>query len=67
MDPLAFNSKDILEDWIADNEVYPDNRESSDWKSLDPPVGNGTTLTPPGDEAEDFLSTSKYSFLCYIS
>ncbi|PPD98718.1 hypothetical protein GOBAR_DD04244 [Gossypium barbadense] len=57
LDPLAFNNKDILEDWIADNEVSPDNLESSDWKSLDPPVGNRTTLTPPGDEAEDFLST----------
>ncbi|KHG22228.1 uncharacterized protein F383_05780 [Gossypium arboreum] len=57
LDPLVFNSKDILEDWIADNEVSPDNHESSDWKSLDPPVGNRTTLTPPGDEAEDFLST----------
>ncbi|KAH1130964.1 hypothetical protein J1N35_002342 [Gossypium stocksii] len=57
LDPLAFNSKDILEDWIADNEVSPDNHESSDWKSLDPPVGNRTTLTPLGDEAEDFLST----------
>lgn len=57
LDPLVFNRKDILEDWIADNEVSPDNHESSDWKSLDPPVGNRTTLTPPGDEAEDFLST----------
>ncbi|KAE8673052.1 Detected protein of unknown function [Hibiscus syriacus] len=54
VNPLSFNNKDILEDWIA-NEVYPEYYESSDWMSLDPPVDNRTPLAPPGEETEDFL------------
>ncbi|KAL4339840.1 hypothetical protein GQ457_08G015310 [Hibiscus cannabinus] len=57
LDPLSFNSKDVLEDWIADNEIYPEDYGSSDWMSLDPPVANRTPLTPSGDETEDFLGT----------
>ncbi|XP_039027434.1 uncharacterized protein LOC120161236 isoform X2 [Hibiscus syriacus] len=57
VDPLSFNNKYILEDWIADNEVYPEDYEGSDWMSLDPPVDNRTTLALPGDEIEDFLGT----------
>ncbi|KAK8546669.1 hypothetical protein V6N12_027444 [Hibiscus sabdariffa] len=48
LDPLSFNSKDVLEDWIADNEIYPEDYGSSDWMSLDPPVANRTPLTPSG-------------------
>ncbi|KAK8507750.1 hypothetical protein V6N11_046032 [Hibiscus sabdariffa] len=57
LDPLSFNSKDVLEDWIADNEIYPEDYGSSDWMSLDPPVANRTPLAPSGDETEDFLGT----------
>ncbi|GMI85602.1 hypothetical protein like AT4G15020 [Hibiscus trionum] len=57
VDPLSFNSKDILEEWIADNEVYPEDYGSADWMSLDPPVDNRMHLAPPVYETEDFLGT----------
>ncbi|XWS75730.1 hypothetical protein CRYUN_Cryun01aG0117200 [Craigia yunnanensis] len=57
VDPLSFNCKDILEDWIADNEVFLEDYGSSDWMSLDPLVGNRMLLGPSGDETEDFLGT----------
>ncbi|XVF20942.1 hypothetical protein REPUB_Repub12eG0047400 [Reevesia pubescens] len=55
VDPLSFSSKDILEDWIADNEVCLEDYGNSDWMSLDPPVGNRVRIGPSGDETEDFL------------
>ncbi|KAE8664810.1 hypothetical protein F3Y22_tig00112738pilonHSYRG00488 [Hibiscus syriacus] len=57
VNPLSLNNKDILEDWIADTEVYPEDYENSDWMSLDPPVDNRTPLAPPGEETEDILGT----------
>ncbi|XVE72378.1 hypothetical protein DITRI_Ditri11bG0034700 [Diplodiscus trichospermus] len=57
VDPLSFTCKDILEDWIAGNEVCLEDYGSLDWVSLDPLVGNRMLSGPSGDETEDFLGT----------
>ncbi|OMO65882.1 putative Zinc finger, BED-type [Corchorus capsularis] len=57
VDPLSVDSKDVLEDWIADNVVGLEDYGSSDWTTLDPPVGNRMVSGSSGDEIEDFLGT----------
>ncbi|OMO60760.1 putative Zinc finger, BED-type [Corchorus olitorius] len=57
VDPLSVDSKVVLEDWIADNVVGLEDCGSSDWTTLDPPVGNRMVSGPSGDEIEDFLGT----------
>ncbi|KAK6259440.1 zinc finger protein [Theobroma cacao] len=56
-DPLSFNSKEIGDDWIAYNAVCEEDYGSSDWMSLDPPVGSRMLSGTSGDETEDFLGT----------
>lgn len=64
MDPLSFNCKDVLEDWIVDNEVCREDFGSSNWMSLDSQVGNRMLSRPSADETEEFLDSGKYCWIC---
>ncbi|XVF71161.1 hypothetical protein PTKIN_Ptkin12aG0014100 [Pterospermum kingtungense] len=55
LDPLSFNCKDVLEDWIVANEVCLVDFGSSDWMSLDSHVGNKMQFGPSADETDDFV------------
>lgn len=57
LDPLSFNCKDVLEDWIVDNEVCREDFGSSNWMSLDSQVGNRMLSRPSADETEEFLGS----------
>ena len=52
MDPTSHEYSNFVEDWIADKELCSEGFGSSDWMSVDPPLGNIALLGQPIDDLE---------------
>ncbi|GMN27356.1 hypothetical protein TIFTF001_001610 [Ficus carica] len=53
-DPLSFDRKSVVEDWVMEKEINLQDNRAADWMSLDPPSVNSMLLELSSDEAEDF-------------
>lgn len=53
MDPISFDSANVVEDWVRTNEVFLEDHRVTDWTSLDPPSANTMLLGPSNDDADD--------------
>ncbi|CAK9135645.1 unnamed protein product [Ilex paraguariensis] len=51
VDPISYNNINIVEDWVTE-ELCSEDYGSSDWMSVDPPLGNITLLGPQIDDIE---------------
>ncbi|GFZ14934.1 HAT transposon superfamily [Actinidia rufa] len=52
-DPISFENVGIVGDWVIEKEGCLEDFGSSDWMSVDPPLGNTTLLGPTTDDVED--------------
>ncbi|XP_024019201.1 uncharacterized protein LOC21412191 isoform X2 [Morus notabilis] len=52
-DPLSFDRKSVVEDWIMEKEVNLEDIRSANWMSVDPPSVNSMLLELSNEEAED--------------
>lgn len=57
-DPLSFDRKSVVEDWVMEKEINLQDNRAADWMSLDPPSVNSMLLELSSDEAEDFHTGS---------
>ena len=57
-DPLSFDRKSVVEDWVMEKEINLQDNRAADWVSLDPPSVNSMLLELSSDEAEDFRTGS---------
>uniref|UniRef100_A0A5B7C0P4 BED-type domain-containing protein n=1 Tax=Davidia involucrata TaxID=16924 RepID=A0A5B7C0P4_DAVIN len=53
VDPISYENIDIVEDWVTEKELCSDDFGSSDWMTVDPPLGNTMILGPSTDDVED--------------
>ncbi|KAL6141117.1 hypothetical protein ACLB2K_059408 [Fragaria x ananassa] len=56
VDPISFENTGVVEDWVTEPEMYLENDENTDWKTLDPPSYNSRLLELSVDEGEDLGS-----------
>lgn len=52
MDPIAYNNINVVEDWVTEKEICAEDVGSSDWMTVDPPLGNIMLLGPQDDDVE---------------
>lgn len=57
-DPLSFDRKSVVEDWIMEKEVNLEHIRSANWMSVDPPSVNSMLLELSNEEAEDLRAGS---------
>ncbi|KAA8539485.1 hypothetical protein F0562_026177 [Nyssa sinensis] len=53
VDPISYDNIDIVEDWVTEKELCSEDFGSSDWMTVDPPLGNPMILGPSIDDAEE--------------
>lgn len=53
MDPISFENMGIVGDWVMVKEGCSEDFGSSNWMTVDPPMGNTMLLGPSTDDVED--------------
>jgi hypothetical protein len=52
VDPISYESADVARDWVMGKPLCSEDLETSDWMTVDPPIGNTMLLGMPIDDVE---------------
>lgn len=52
MDSISYDKKELVHNWVSRKEQISEDMESSDWMTVDPPLGSIAPLGPLIDDIE---------------
>lgn len=52
IDPISYENFDVAGEWVIGKALCGEDLETSDWMTVDPPIGNTMLLGMPIDDIE---------------